>query len=180
MLNSQQNNDKLLKVVMNRLQKEEIPFGVFKNDQLYDLVTNFDIDNYSAIVYIGDDEYSLIINALINRLDGKRLPVALLPKEYNDLAKSLGVDSIDKAIDCILARSVVKCDTIKVLCDRESQGSESEEDKFSYSRYVTSHALLSLQAKVHKSIPMLKSINGQKKKQTSTNAGVNVHHIAVL
>ena len=34
MLNSQQNNDKLLKVVMNRLQKEEIPFGVFKNDQL--------------------------------------------------------------------------------------------------------------------------------------------------
>ena len=58
MLNSQQNNDKLLKVVMNRLQKEEIPFGVFKNDQLYDLVTNFDIDNYSVIVYIGDDEYS--------------------------------------------------------------------------------------------------------------------------
>ena len=56
-----------------------------------------DIDKFSAIVVVGDDgSFHDVINGMLEREDGAKLPLAFIPSgEESDLCKSLGIKDVD-------------------------------------------------------------------------------------
>lgn len=55
---------------------------------------------------------------MLSREDKARLPVALIPNSVkNDLCSSLGIMTIDHALEYIIKGETVRIDTVKVLID---------------------------------------------------------------
>ena len=81
----------------------------------------FEIENFSAIAAVGGDgTIHEIINGLLKRPDGKKVPIALLPNgSGNDACGGIKVDTMDQAISYLIKGDVIKLDVIKCLIDHE-------------------------------------------------------------
>lgn len=77
------------------------------------------IDNYSIIVSCGGDgTIHEVVNGMLARKDGKKLPVAIIPNgSGDDLASSLGIMNVNMAIDQIVAATSIAVDTVRILVD---------------------------------------------------------------
>jgi len=89
-----------------------------------------DIDNYSAIVAVGGDgTIHEVINGLMRRQDGKKLPVAFLPNgSGNDACGSIECDTLDQGLDYIIKGNVIKIDIFEALLDHESAAEVLEKE----------------------------------------------------
>ena len=57
-----------------------MPYGPWDAYQFVNNVDNFNLDNYCALIIAGGDSIiHEVINGLLNRTDGKKLPIGLLP-----------------------------------------------------------------------------------------------------
>ena len=58
---------------------------------------------------------------MLARTDEKKLPVALLPNGgESDICFSLGIMSLDEALDTIVKAECIPIDTVRVLIDKDS------------------------------------------------------------
>lgn len=94
---------------------------------------------------------------MLARSDGNRVPIGLVPNgTSNDLCRSLGIKSIDYALDFILKRETLSIDAIRVLIDVESeQGLPSGPERLKNCRYMMSGSQMSMPAKIAKSTKSL-------------------------
>ena len=81
-----------------------------------------DIADFDVLVAAGGDgTLHEVVNGLLNRIDGKRIPVAFIPNgSGNDTCYDLGLKSVEQAIDCIIKRETIKLDVNRVILDAES------------------------------------------------------------
>jgi diacylglycerol kinase family enzyme len=100
----------------------------------------------------GDGTISEAINGMLARLDGQRLPIGLVPNgSSNDLCRSLGIKSVDYALDFILKRETLSIDAIRVLIDVDSeQGLPNGPERLKNCRYMMSGSQMSMPAKIAK------------------------------
>ena len=113
-------------VIEHRLNDVDTKFEFFETKHLfhaYEIARDLDFTFFSSLVIVGGDgTISEAINGMIQRKDGRRLPVGFIPNgSSNDLCKSLGIKSIDYALDFILKRETLPIDTIRVKIDIEDE-----------------------------------------------------------
>ena len=118
----------LVPMIEERLNTEKIPFKLLPTGKALDtflFAKDLDIDEYSAIVAAGGDgSYHEVINGMLARPDGKKLPLGFIPNgSGNDLCTSLGMLNLQDALDYIVSKTVAKFDVIKVMADHESEES---------------------------------------------------------
>ena len=82
---------------------------------------SIDLTKYSAIVVVGGDgSYSEVVNGMLMREDGIKLPVGVIPNgSGNTVCYMLGIESVDEALDTVVAATVSKFDVTRVLGDAE-------------------------------------------------------------
>lgn len=101
-----------------------IPFEFYETKGYLDGLNHtmtFDIENYSAIAAVGGDgTIHEIINGLLKRPDGKRVPICLLPNgSGNDACGGIKIDTLDQAISYLIKGDIIKLDVIKCSIDSE-------------------------------------------------------------
>ena len=71
-----------------------------------------DPSSYSALIAVGGDgTLHEVINGMMMRKDGQKLPIALIPNgSGNDLVGSLGCKDLEMAIDWIIKADMIKMD----------------------------------------------------------------------
>lgn len=108
-----------------KLTMKNIPFELKPTKKAFDtyyFAKEADLSKYSMIVAAGGDgSYHEVVNGMLARQDGKKLPVALIPNgSGNDTCRSLGFTTLAEALDNIINAEVVKVDTIRTLVDYDS------------------------------------------------------------
>ena len=115
-----------------------------------------DFSEHSALMAVGGDgTLHEVINGMLQREDGLKLPISLIPNgSGNDLVGCLGVKNVEQALDWLIKADVVKMDVNKILLDVEHESeipaSEPSEAKFRYS--VINAAVGYIAKCVHKAI----------------------------
>ena len=113
-----------------------------------------DIDQFSVIVAVGDDStFNEVANGMLAREDGRKLPFAVVPNgnvnEVSDLCMSLGITSLDHALDQIVKAEATPIDTTRVLIDYERENLiPAEEDKLNWCRHMLSNSCMAVPAKI--------------------------------
>ena len=92
-----------------------------------------DFSQHSALVAVGGDgTLHEVINGMLQRSDGAKLPIGLIPNgSGNDLIGCLGIKSVEQALSWLIKSDVVKMDVNKVLIDCEHEDEIMETDKAS-------------------------------------------------
>ena len=64
------------------------------------IVQDMNFEEHSALVAVGGDgTIHEVVNGMMFRKDKKRIPIAMIPNgSGNDTCKSIGINSIDKAL----------------------------------------------------------------------------------
>jgi len=112
---------------------------------------NLDIDKYSVLCAAGGDgTYHEVINGMLAREDKRKIPIALIPNgSGNDLCSSVGIWSLDHALDYICKGECTPLDSVRVLLDHETEESIPEgEEKVNLCRHFDVNAGISITAKV--------------------------------
>lgn len=123
-----------------------------------------DLSQYSALVGVGGDgTLHEVINGMLMRKDGKRLPVSLIPNgSGNDLVGCFGISNLDQALDWLVTGDTVKMDVNKVLVDYEHESEIPEcEVRSSQFRYSVINAAIGFIAKVVHKADALKPYTGR-------------------
>lgn len=69
----------------------------------------------------GDGSYHEVVNGMLARPDKAKLPVALLPNgSGNDTCRSIGIKTLDDALDYLIKGEVIAIDTIRCIIDCDS------------------------------------------------------------
>ena len=78
---------------------------------------------YSAILAVGGDgSYYEVVNGMLMREDRLRLPIGIVPNgSGNSLGYILGIESVDEAMDTVIAATASKFDLTRVLVDIERE-----------------------------------------------------------
>ena len=113
----------LMPLIADRLQMEKVEFEFMLTQKAFDsflIPFNCDMDKYSAIIACGGDgTYNEVLNGMMARQDGKRLPLGVIPNgSGNDIAHSLGVVDLETAMSTIVKGQVIKTDTYRVMTDK--------------------------------------------------------------
>ena len=118
--------------------------------EIYNLTKELEIEKYSTIAVAGDDgTFQEAINGMLARTDEKKLPVALLPNGCeSDICTSLGIMSLDEALDTIVKAECIPIDTVRVLIDKDSPTDLLPEDEYEKCRYMLSDSTLVMPAAV--------------------------------
>jgi len=100
----------------------------------------------------GDGTFNQMVNGMLARPDGKRLPVGLVPTgQCNDFARSIGFSATEMAasVASISKGQAIPVDTIRVLIDYDDESSvPTGEDRVKYCRHMLSNASLSMPARI--------------------------------
>ena len=85
----------------------------------YLFALNMDTRKYCMIIVGGGDgTMHEVANGLIARTDGQRIPICPVPNgSGDDFCASIGINSVDDALDYLAKGLVVKLDTIRCLTD---------------------------------------------------------------
>jgi diacylglycerol kinase (ATP) len=135
-----------------------------KAGDTYTYALTIDLTKYSMLVAAGGDgSYHEVVNGMLARPDGIKLPIGMIPNgSGNDTCHSIGVETIDHALDYICAREVVSVDTIRCLIDVESEAQiHGEEERKKHCRHMLINASLSLPALVAKEAAKFKTCCGK-------------------
>jgi len=103
-----------------------VPQGAWDAYQFVNNVECFDVDSYCALIVAGGDStIHEVVNGLMHRSDGKKLPIGLLPVESgpgadHDISYGLRIDNIKQGLAYILKGQVVGMDVTKVTLDSGS------------------------------------------------------------
>jgi diacylglycerol kinase family enzyme len=123
-----------------------------KAGDTYSYALNLDIEKYSMIIAAGGDgSYHEVTNGMLARPDGKKLPIGMIPNgSGNDTCHSIGVVSLDHALDYICAREVVSVDTIRCLIDVDNEAAipSGEEARKKHCRHMLTNSSFSFPALV--------------------------------
>lgn len=94
-----------------------------RNLDIFKFIKDMEIDKYSLVVAAGSDStYHEVINGILARTDKRKIPIALVPNgTSNDLCTSLGIRSVDYALEYIKARITTRIDTIRCLMGIETE-----------------------------------------------------------
>lgn len=114
-----------------------------------------DLSQFSALVAVGGDgTYHEVINGMLHRSDGLRVPVAFLPNgSGNDTCRTIESNDIAVALDYIVKGQIFKIDIIKVLSDYEKEEDIPEELKDVHLKYCLINSVFGISAKiVHRAI----------------------------
>lgn len=111
------------------------------------------LDECSAMIAVGGDgTLHEVVNGLMFREDGARVPIAFVPNgSGNDTCKSIGVTSIEQALSYILKGDTVKLDLNRLYIDSDSFEeiqAWQEDKKFQKIRYSLINASMGFIAKV--------------------------------
>ena len=87
----------------------------------FEFAHNIDLSKYSAILACGGDgTYYEVANGMLARSDGLTVPLGIVPNgSGNTVGYLLGIESVDEAIDTVIAATACKLDTTRVLADVE-------------------------------------------------------------
>ena len=108
-----------------------------KQHDTFKFANQLDINNYSAILAVGGDgSFHEVVNGMLMRKDGKRLPVALIPNgSCNVLNMSFGVKQIGAALDFVVKGDTIKMDLMACLYDYERKEDIPEDKLLNHFRY---------------------------------------------
>ena len=111
-------------LIEKRLSEHGIPYEVIPTSKVFDtfqFAYDLDLSKYSALVAVGGDgSISEVYNGMMARPDGYRLPLGVIPNgSGNEWAYTLGIESAEEAIDTLIAATVIKADSVRVLTDCE-------------------------------------------------------------
>lgn len=83
-----------------------------------------DLEAYSAIVAVGGDgTFHEVVNGLMNRNDGLKVPIAFVPNGTgNDTIKNFGITTLEEALEVIVKGQVIDVDCNLVTLDAEDPG----------------------------------------------------------
>jgi len=91
----------LVPIIEKRLNAANIKFEMINTKKAGDTYTmprdEIDLDKYSMLVACGGDgTYHEVINGMLARKDGKKIPIGMLPNgSGNDTCRSLGAEHLD-------------------------------------------------------------------------------------
>lgn len=146
-------------MIEHRLGEAKIPFEFLATQKYFDpfmFAYTLDMDKYSALVASGGDgTCHEVVNGMLQREDGKTLPMSFFPNgSGDDFCSSMGIYSVDHALDYIISARTIQIDTVKVLLDTDSQddlpkGAENIGEKASKMRYMNINAAISMPAKIN-------------------------------
>lgn len=96
----------------------------------------------------GDGTLHEVINGLLQRPDGKKIPIALVPNgSGNDTCHTLGISTIEQALAWIVKGETVKIDVNRVLMDAETEEDIPIEERNERMRYSLINASIGFIAK---------------------------------
>ena len=150
-----------------RLNKEKIPFEMMptkKAFEPYEWARDLDLKPYSALVAAGGDgSYHEVINGLLARKDGFKLPLCFIPNGTgNDLCSSIGIMTLDDSLNYIVSGTVAKFDTIRCLADHESEDTIPEgNERMMYCRHMDVNVCMAMPAKINFGAEPYKSCCGK-------------------
>jgi len=80
------------------------------------------MDKYSALIPCGGDGTVFeVINGMLEREDGKKLPIGVIPNgSGNGIASGVGIRDTDMALEAIRNRQALKGDLFRVISDTEN------------------------------------------------------------
>ena len=113
-------------LIEQRFDAEKIPYEFLNTEKYFDtfkFAKEIDLDKYSVLIAAGGDgTYHEVINGMLAREDNKKIPIAVIPNgSGNDLCSSIGIWSLDHALDYIVSGECVALDTIRCLMDHETK-----------------------------------------------------------
>jgi len=143
----------MIPLIEQRLHAENIPFELMstkKAGDTYEFALDLEINNYSMIIAAGGDgSFHEVVNGMLARPDGLKLPIGMIPNgSGNDTCSSMGVITLDHALDYIVGREVVQVDTVRCLIDHEKEADISPEDRMKFCRHMVINGAVSLPALV--------------------------------
>ena len=112
-------------LIEERLSAHNIPYVLIPTQKKFDtfqFAYDLDLSLYSALVSVGGDgSISEVYNGMMARPDGVRLPLGVVPNgSGNCWAYTLGIENPDEALDTLIAATVLKADSVRVLADVEN------------------------------------------------------------
>ena len=110
--------------IEERLKAANIPYEMMPTQKAFDtfeFANSIDLSKYSAILAVGGDgSYYEVVNGMLMREDGLRLPIGIVPNGTgNSVGYNLGIESVDEAMDTVIAATASKFDVTRVLADTE-------------------------------------------------------------
>lgn len=115
----------------------------------------------------GDGTLHEVVNGMMFRSDKKKVPIALVPNgSGNDTCISVGLHSIDQAIEYIKKGDLLKCDLNRAYIDAdtfeeiENHSAISDDQKYSRIRYSLINSGIGFTAKVCRAASAVKSWAG--------------------
>lgn len=134
-----------------------------KTEKYFDTYTyarDTDLTKYSVLSACGGDgTFHEVINGMLARPDKLKIPLALIPNgSGNDLCFSMGINTLDHALDNIIKATCIAVDSVRVLLDHESEDTLPDgDDRAKFIRYMDINSTLSMPARVaHRAIPYKK------------------------
>ena len=144
----------VMPMIEERFETEQIKFEVSTSTgvakEVYDMTLELDLEKYSTIAVAGDDAtFQEAMNGMLARPDGKKLPLALLPNGADsDICKSLGIETLDVALDYIVKSDCIPIDTVRVLIDADKTEEVDPADMYTKCRHMLSDSSLIMPASV--------------------------------
>lgn len=130
-----------------------------------------DLSNHAVLAVVGGDgSYHEIVNGMLSRPDGLKLPCAFIPNgSGNDLCRALGCPTLEQALDYIIKGDVIEIDTVRVLMDHESEETLPEGlDRLNYCRHMMINSAIAMPAKIANTAIPLKGCCGTKSYELAT------------
>ena len=150
-----------------KLDAAEVPHMVHATESPLDpfrIANGLDIDNFSVLAIAGGDgSVNEAVNGMLAREDKKRIPIAIIPNgQNNDIAASLGIFTLDIAVDNLKHAEAIAIDSTKVLLDRDDEsGLENDESRLAHVRHMLSGSALSMPAKIESGASGMKGMCGK-------------------
>lgn len=107
---------------------------------------------------------------MLARDDKRKIPIAVIPNgSGNDLCSSIGIFTLDHALEYIVKGECVALDTICCLFDHESEDTVPEgEERVKFLRHADMNCGLSISAKINSSAIPYKKCCGKKSYEIAT------------
>lgn len=112
----------------------------------------------------GDGTYHEVVNGMLARKDGKKIPFGMIPNgSGNDTCSAMGIFTLDHALAYIVNGMVTSIDTIKVLIDHEKDEKDkwSLQDRLKYCRHMLINGCVSMPALINNEAAKFKMCCGK-------------------
>ena len=161
-------------LIEKRLNQEKVPFEFLNTEKYFDTfryTKDLDIDKYSVLCAAGGDgTYHEVINGMLAREDKRKIPIAVIPNgSGNDLCSSIGIWTLDHALDYIVKGECIALDTIRCLYDHETEDSVPEgEERPKFIRHADMNIGMAISGKVNNTAGPYKKCCGKRCYEVAT------------